>query len=72
MGGLSIPTTVLVVGVTEDLESFVEVAERLLPRFFQGATAYIREDSRLAEVVTWIFGSNYKMFTKNFALLSKE
>jgi hypothetical protein len=32
-----------VVGVTEDLTSFVEILERLLPRFFQGATEYLRQ-----------------------------
>ncbi len=33
-----------VVGVTEDLTSFVDILERLLPRFFQGATEYLRQE----------------------------
>ena len=34
--------TVVVVGVTEDFEAFVEVLEVLLPQFFKGAEQYLR------------------------------
>eukprot|EP00088_Acartia_fossae_P003972 TRINITY_DN11705_c0_g1_i1.p1 TRINITY_DN11705_c0_g1~~TRINITY_DN11705_c0_g1_i1.p1 ORF type:complete len:338 (-),score=22.18 TRINITY_DN11705_c0_g1_i1:527-1462(-) len=36
----------LVVGVTEDLESFVEVLEFLLPEFFHGAVDYLSETGK--------------------------
>jgi len=36
----------LVVGVTEDFESFVEVLEFLLPEFFQGSMAYLSETGK--------------------------
>jgi len=36
----------LVVGVTEDLESFVEVLQFLLPNFFTGAVDYLKESGK--------------------------
>jgi heparan sulfate 2-O-sulfotransferase HS2ST1 len=38
------------VGLTEDLESFVDVLESSLPRFFSGAGAMFRSSDKLSHI----------------------
>ena len=40
----------LVVGVTEDLESFIEIVEWLLPKFFRGATSLYKQEGSKGNV----------------------
>ena len=45
----------LVVGVTEDLESFIEIVEWLLPKFFRGAASLYKQEGTKGNVSLYFF-----------------